>query len=63
MMVSQTCSWSIKRPCPGIYKKFKDREDYNSPLTELKNHLFAINEGFEKAGLNLDEANSLLLNA
>jgi aspartate kinase len=49
-----------KTRMPGIYKKFKEREDYSSALTELKTHLFAINEGFVKAGLGLDEANRFI---
>ncbi len=49
-----------KTRVPGIYKKFKDRGEYNSALKDLKKHLFAINEGFVKAGLNLDEANQFI---
>jgi aspartate kinase len=46
-----------KSRIPGIYKKFRDHEDYNSALTDLKNHLYSINKGFVDAGLNLEEAN------
>ena len=45
---------------PGIYKKFKDRENYKSALMDLKNHLCKINEGFVGAGFNLDEANRFI---
>ena len=49
-----------KTRVPGIYKKFRDREDYKTALTELKKHLYSINEGFVAAGLNLDEANQFI---
>lgn len=46
-----------KTRIPGIYKKFRDHEDYRSALTELKKQMYSINAGFVEAGLNLDEAN------
>jgi aspartate kinase len=46
-----------KTRVPGIYKKFRDHEDYKSALTELKKHLYSINEGLADAGLNLEDAN------
>lgn len=49
-----------KTHVPGIYKKFMDHDKYNSALTELKNHLYSINEGFVEAGLNLEEANQFI---
>ena len=49
-----------KTKVPGIYKKFQDRENYKSALTELKKKLCKINEGFADIGLNLQEANDLI---
>ena len=49
-----------KTRIPGIYKKFRDRENYKSSLTELKKHLHSINESLVEAGLKLDEANQFI---
>ena len=49
-----------KTKLPGIYKKFKDHEDYKSGLKELKDNLCKINEGLVDAGLNLAEANQFI---
>jgi aspartate kinase len=46
-----------KTRVPGIYQKFRDHDKYNSALTDLKKHLYKINEGLFDAGLNLEEAN------
>lgn len=45
---------------PGIYKKFKDHEDYKSAMTELKTKLCRLNEGFAEAGLNVEQANAFI---
>jgi aspartate kinase len=44
----------------GIYKKFRDHENYKSALTSLKDHLCKINAGLVDAGLNIDEANRFI---
>jgi len=44
----------------GIYKKFRDHDNYKSALTGLKEHLCSINAGFVDAGLNLEEADGFI---
>lgn len=44
----------------GIYKKFKDHENYTSALTDLKDYLWSLNSEFVQAGLNLEEANQFI---
>jgi len=49
-----------KTRLPGIYRKFRDHEDYESALTELRRNLCRINETFAEAGLDLEEANQFI---
>ena len=51
-----------KTKIPGIYKKFKDRENYRSALSELKVKLCRINEGLVGCGLDLEKANEFISN-
>jgi aspartate kinase len=45
---------------PGIYGLFKDQENYPIKMLALRDRLFAINESFVTAGLDLDEANNFI---
>jgi len=49
-----------KTRVPGIYRKFRDREDYRTALADLKDGLCRINEGLVEVGLNLGEANGFI---
>ena len=41
---------------PGIYKLFKDQENYPKRMLRLRDWFFELNEGFAEAGLNVQEA-------
>lgn len=45
---------------PGIYKLFVEQENYPIKLLALRDSLFALNEQFVKAGLDLKEANDFI---
>ncbi len=47
---------------PGIYKLFEDQENYPIKMLELRDTLFAINKGFQSAGLDVEEANAFIEN-
>ena len=49
-----------KTRIPGIYKKFRDRENYKSSMAELTKQLCSINEGLVEAGLNREDANQFI---
>jgi aspartate kinase len=51
-----------KTKMPGIYKKFKDHENYKAAMSELKKKLCKLNEDFVDTGLNLDQANTFIVN-
>lgn len=45
---------------PGIYRLFKDQENYPIKMLALREQLYAINKRFVDVGLDLDEANNFI---
>lgn len=45
---------------PGIYKLFKEQENYPIKMLALRDRLFELNEGLASAGLNVEEANDFI---
>lgn len=45
---------------PGVYRLFRDQENYPLKMLALRDNLFKINESFVEAGLNLEEANNFI---
>lgn len=45
---------------PGVYRLFKDQENYPLKMLALREKLYKINESFVDAGLNLEEANNFI---
>ena len=45
---------------PGVYRLFKDQENYPLKMLALREKLYKINESFVEAGLNLEEANNFI---
>lgn len=45
---------------PGIYKRFKDLQDYQTALIELRNKLCSMNKDYVKAGLDLEVADKFI---
>lgn len=45
---------------PGIYKLFEEQENYPIKMLALRDQLFALNESFVAAGLELEKANDFI---
>lgn len=45
---------------PGIYKLFEEQENYPIKMLALRDQLFELNSSFEKAGLDVEEANDFI---